>query len=176
MSASILVTYATRYGSTQEVADAVAAALREGGLGVDVQPVRAVRTLEGYGVVVLGAPLYIGRWQKGTHSFLARHRKALRQQPVAIFTLGPIREDEKQWRMVRAQLEKELAKHPWLSPLAVELFGGKYDPAMLRFPDNVIATSPGTPLYQTPASDLRDWAAIRAWAGGLAQTLAPRPS
>lgn len=59
MSASILVTYATRYGSTQEVAEAVAETLREAGLEVDVQPARKVRTLEGRRAVVLGAPLYM---------------------------------------------------------------------------------------------------------------------
>ena len=45
MSPSVLVGYATRYGSTQEVAEAIAAVLREGGLEVDLQPLRTVRTL-----------------------------------------------------------------------------------------------------------------------------------
>ena len=45
MSASVLVAYATRYGSTQEVAEAVAATLRERGLEVDVQPMRKVSGL-----------------------------------------------------------------------------------------------------------------------------------
>src|SRR5439155_16364683 len=54
MSASVLVGYATRYGSTQEVAEAVAATLRERGLEVDIQPMREVRTLERYRAIVLG--------------------------------------------------------------------------------------------------------------------------
>lgn len=37
MSVSVLVGYETRYGSTQEVAEAVAARLRECGLEVDIQ-------------------------------------------------------------------------------------------------------------------------------------------
>ena len=57
MSASVLVAYATRYGSTQEVAEAVAATLRERGLEVDIQPMREVRALDQYRAVVLGAPL-----------------------------------------------------------------------------------------------------------------------
>jgi menaquinone-dependent protoporphyrinogen oxidase len=43
MSASVLVGYATRYGSTREVAEAIAAALREHGLEVDFQPMQKVR-------------------------------------------------------------------------------------------------------------------------------------
>jgi menaquinone-dependent protoporphyrinogen oxidase len=53
--------------------------------------------------------------------------------------------------------------------VALELFGGKFDPATLRFPINLFAGS-------EPASDLRDWAAIRAWASNLAAKLeSPSP-
>jgi hypothetical protein len=44
---SVLVAYATRYGSTQEVAQTIAATLREAGLEVDVQPMREVKILNG---------------------------------------------------------------------------------------------------------------------------------
>jgi menaquinone-dependent protoporphyrinogen oxidase len=168
MSDSILVTYATRYGSTQEVAEQVAATLREGGFDVSLQPTWQVQTLEGYRAVVLGAPLYIGRWLKDVLRFLTRHQHALAKCPVAIFTLGPTSPAEGKWQDVRGQLDKELAKYPWLTPVAVELFGGKYDPAKLRFPDTLLAALPASLLHQVPASDLRDWGAIRAWASSLA--------
>ena len=64
MADSILMAYATRYGSTQEVADRIAATLRESGLTVDVQPVKQVQTLDGYRAVVVGAPLYMSDWLK----------------------------------------------------------------------------------------------------------------
>jgi menaquinone-dependent protoporphyrinogen oxidase len=88
MSTAVLVAYATRYGSTQEVAEAVAATLREGGLEVDLQPMREVGTLTGYSAVVLGAPLYMFRWHKDALRFLSRHRQALAGRPVAVFALG----------------------------------------------------------------------------------------
>jgi menaquinone-dependent protoporphyrinogen IX oxidase len=59
VSTSVLVGYATRYGSTQEVAEAVAATLRECGLAVDIRPMQEVRTLAGYSAVVLGASLLL---------------------------------------------------------------------------------------------------------------------
>ena len=55
MSTSVLVGTATRYRSTQEVAEAVAATLRECGLGIDIQPVREVRTLTGCMLPIGGA-------------------------------------------------------------------------------------------------------------------------
>jgi menaquinone-dependent protoporphyrinogen oxidase len=167
MSTSVLVAYATRYGSTQEVAEIAAATLREHRLVVDLQPMREVRTLKGYRAVVLGAPLYIGAWPKDALNFLTQHREALSKRPVTIFALGPTHDDENERKGSRAQLDKELEKFPWLTPVGVELFVGKYDPAKLHLPDRLLASLPASPLHHVPASDLRDWNAIRAWATDL---------
>jgi menaquinone-dependent protoporphyrinogen oxidase len=165
MSNSILVAYATRYGSTQQVAEAIATTLREAGLVVDLKPLREVRSLEAYRAVVLGAPLFMFHLHKDALDFLSRHRKAIANLPVAVFVLGPVHDphDDKEWQDSRLQLDKELAKFPWFSPLTIEIFGGKYDPTALRFPLKMFAGA-------EPASDIRDWAAIQAWA----QTLPPR--
>lgn len=112
MTSPVLVAYATRYGSTQEVAEAVAATLREGGLEADVRPMQEVRTLEGHRAVVLGAPLYMGHLHKDADTFLSRYREALAERPVAIFALGPLSNDREiplagtgpprdAWRQVR---------------------------------------------------------------------------
>jgi menaquinone-dependent protoporphyrinogen oxidase len=161
MPDSVLVAYATTYGSTREVAEAVAATLRERGLEVALQPMRDVRTLAGYSAVVLGAPLYMFHWHKDARRFLARHRQALAGLPVAIFALGPVSAgDEQEWQSAREQLDKELAKFPWLQPIAVEILGGKLEPTTVRFPASLF-------MRHIPASDLRDWTAIRAWASNL---------
>ena len=77
MSASLLVTYATRSGSTQEVAETIAATLREGGLAVTCQPISKVQSLDSCTALVLGAPLYMFRWHKDAKRFLSRHQQAL---------------------------------------------------------------------------------------------------
>ncbi|WP_255334351.1 flavodoxin domain-containing protein [Methanosarcina sp. KYL-1] len=173
MQIKVLVAYASRYGSTQEVAEAIAITLRENGLVVDLEPMREVKVLEGYTAVVMGAPLYMLHWHKDARGFLSRHREALRDRPVAIFALGPFHDEEEDWKEAREQLDEELAKFPWLTPIAIEIFGGKFDPAKLRFPDNLIAILPASPLRKMPASDIRDWTAIRAWANDLAMQLQP---
>lgn len=165
MPASVLIAYATNYGSTQEVAEAVAATLREGGLEVTVQPARQVRSLGGYGAVVLGAPLYMFRWHKDARRFLARHQKALAGRSVAVFAVGPaFKGDEEEFRGARDQLDKALAEFPWLEPAERVVFGGKFDPAGLRFPYKLM-------IGKLPALDLRDWPAIRAWAAALPETM-----
>ena len=162
MAGSVLVAYATRSGSTKEVAEAVAATLREHNLEVDVQPMKAVSSLTGYRRVVLGAPLIMGRWHKDARRFVSRHKAALEECPVAIFALGPVHNEEKEWQGAHAQLDKALARFPWFKPVAIELFGGRFDLALLGFPWNFL---PG--LKKIPSSDIRDWAAVRAWASNL---------
>jgi menaquinone-dependent protoporphyrinogen IX oxidase len=81
LSVSVLVTYATRYGSTQEVAEAVADTLRLHGLVVDVAHMTDVLSLEGYDAVVLGAAIYMFRLHKDARHFLARHGHALTGAP-----------------------------------------------------------------------------------------------
>ena len=170
METKVLVAYASSYGSTQEIAEVISETLRGQGLTVDLQPIGKVRILEGYSAVVLGAPLYMFHWHKDALRFLSQHRKILSDNlPIAIFAGGPFdKGDENAWQEVRALFDRELSKFPWLTPLSVEIVGGKFDPAKLRFPYNLIPA-----LKKMPASDLRDWVAIRAWASSLAAQLLP---
>ena len=170
MKTKVLVAYASSYGSTQEIAEVISETLRSQGLAVDCEPIRNVRKLEGYGAIVLGAPLYMFHWHKDARRFLSQHRKILADNlPVAIFAGGPFgKGDGNEWQEVRTLFDRELAKFPWLTPISVEIVGGKFDPTKLRFPYNLIPV-----LKKMPASDLRDWVAIRAWANSLAAQLLP---
>ncbi len=155
---TVLVAYASRYGSTQEVAEAITTSLREAGIEVDLQPMQAVQRLDSYDAIVLGAALYNARWHADAHQFLTKHQAMLRQRPVAIFSLGPLGTGDAAMRSSRRQLDKELAKYLWLKPVALDVFAGKYDP-----------TKPGLGSFYrlVPARDYRDWEAIRAWAKAL---------
>ena len=166
MPGSILVGYATRSGSTREIAQAIGETLRAGRREVDVRPLKEVRSLEGYQSVVLGAPFFMFRWHKDAVGFLSRHKGALATRPTAVFALGPFHDEEKEWNDVRGQLARELTRYPWFSPIASEVFGGKFDPAGLGFPWSMIPA-----LKRMPPTDIRDWAAIRKWAQKLSPLL-----
>ncbi|HEY6031864.1 MAG TPA: flavodoxin domain-containing protein [Gaiellaceae bacterium] len=157
----ILIAYATKHGSTREVAEAVAGTLREEGLEVEVKPAAEARALEAYDGVVLGGALYMGRLHKDAKRFLSRHRGALAALPVAVFAMGPRTLEEQEVAESRAQLDRALADVPELEPVAVTIFGGVLDPAAQHFPFN-----------RMPAADARDWDAIRLWARELARSLA----
>ncbi|HVN62719.1 MAG TPA: flavodoxin domain-containing protein [Gaiellaceae bacterium] len=156
MTTDFLVAYATKHGTTQEVAETVTEELKALGLEVELRRLRKVRDLDGYRAVVIGAPLYAGRWQKDARRFLKRHGKALAEHPVAVFALGPLKLTEEDIAGSRKQLDRALALAPELRPATVEVFGGAIDPTKLRFP-----------FSRMEAADARDWDAIRAWARSL---------
>src|SRR3954464_4596052 len=110
MTSTILITYATRYGSTQEVAEAIADRLRERGLEAELKPTFEVSTLEPYRMIVLGGPIYMDRWHPAARRFLKQHYTALQEKPTAIFALGPIHQTPEEWQDARAQLDRALEK------------------------------------------------------------------
>jgi len=160
MSALVLVAYASRRGSTREVAERVALVLRERGLRAQLVPAAEVDELSGYDGVVLGAALYVGRLHPDARRFLTRHREALANTRLAVFAMGPRTLEPAEVEESRAQLERALTRVPELEPISTAIFGGVVDPAKLHFP-----------LNRMPASDARDWVAIRSWAEELAGKL-----
>jgi menaquinone-dependent protoporphyrinogen oxidase len=163
MAMQILVAYATRAGSTAEVAEVIGEVLRGTGALVDVQRLPFSGKLAEYDAVVLGAPLYMYKWHKDAKRFLRRNKEVLKALPVAVFALGPFNDVEKEWNDVRAQLDNALVEFPWLRLAATKIFGGKYDPTKLTFPYSLIPAKKNIPV-----TDIRDWDDIRGWAAGLA--------
>lgn len=155
----ILVTYASKYGSTREVAEAIAKYMETKDYSLSVLPLGKVRSLSGIDAVIMGAPFYMFRWHKDAILFLARFAEKLPKIPTAVFALGPFHDVESEWLEIGSQLDKELARFPWFHPVEAKLFGGKFDPVSLTFPFNLIPA-----LKEMPASDIRDWAAIDTWA------------
>jgi menaquinone-dependent protoporphyrinogen oxidase len=168
MSEKILVTFATKYGATQGVAEAIANELRAKGHFVDVVPAREVKSLAGYMAVVLGSPLYIGSILGDASKFLNRYKEALTHIPTAFFVLGPLYGFPKEMTDVQVQLDGVLNKLSWFKPAEVKIFTGAMDLEKFRFPDSLLKMMPANKdnsLFKT--YDGRDWEAIRAWSDSL---------
>jgi menaquinone-dependent protoporphyrinogen oxidase len=161
MPAPVLIAYATKHGSTQEVAEAIAKTLDSRGFEVHVMPAREVRDVEPYRAVVVGGALYMGRWHRDALRLLRRHADALERRPLAFFAMGPKSVEAAEIETARRELEHSLGSVQHLSPVAITVFGGVIDPGELHFPFNRMA-----------AVDARDWQAIETWAHELATRFA----
>jgi menaquinone-dependent protoporphyrinogen oxidase len=164
---TVLVAYASKRGSTAEIAETVAATLRREGLGVCLEPAADVKSLEGYDAVVLGSAVYMRRWRGDARYFLKKHRKALRQIPFWVFSSGPVgdpTDDNPEW-VEPPQLAEKVEE---LGGRGHVVFGGRLPAEPRGMMEKAMVE--GVPKE---FRDRRDWGQIRAWAKQVAGDLAP---
>jgi len=164
MKQSILVTYATNYGSTQEVAEVIAETLREEGHLVDVLPVTAVSSLDDYSAIILGSAVNYGKWLPDAIEFVQANTEALKRMPVALFCVHiQNTANDAQSRQKRHAYLDEV--RPLLSPIAEGYFAGKFD----RNGSKLLL--PNWMSFFIPPIDLRKWNKVRAWAVDVSKML-----
>ena len=159
----ILVTTATKMGSTAEIGDAIAERLRRVGLPVDTAPAGEVRSLAPYRAVVLGSATYMTRWRREAGAFLRRFRRQLAGRDVWLFQSGPLDHSAEQKTY---PLPRKVES--WIGDLRFRghaTFGGRIDPDRAR---GAIASSM---VKRGQGQDLRDFEVIRVWADTIAHEL-----
>jgi|WetSurMetagenome_2_1015567.scaffolds.fasta_scaffold02786_9 menaquinone-dependent protoporphyrinogen oxidase len=161
MTARILVAYATRNGSTAEIALAVAKELENAGAAVTVSDMKTITSVADYTAVVIGAPLYMGNLVKEVKQFVGRHKESLQKRPIAVFAVGIAPKSPDPGAVGQATAALHVAIDP-LQPVASIIFAGKVDTKKLSFIQRKM-----TELAKSPVGDFRDWAAIAAWAREL---------
>ena len=165
MNNGILIAYATKCGSTGEVAQVIAKSLGEKGATVDVRPVKSVTSLDGYQAVVIGSAIRMGKWLPEAVAFVRQHQSRLGQIPTAFFTVHMLNvaDDPKS----QAAREAYVAPvHQLLTPSAEAFFAGKIELARMNLFDRLISKA-----MKAADQDLRDWNKIRTWAEGYYPTL-----
>ena len=86
---NVLVAYASRMGSTREIAATIGEELSGHGFRVDLRAASSARDAVEYDAVVLGSALYLSRWDKSAVGYLKRQRLALAVRPTWLFQSGP---------------------------------------------------------------------------------------
>lgn len=167
----ILVTYASRLGSTAGVAEAIGKTLAESGAQVDVLPMQAVNDLSAYQAVVAGSAIRDRQWLPEAVDFVRAHRTELNRMPFAAFlvcmTLAmPNAEKYHQGVSDWLQPVRALAK-----PVSEGLFAGVLDINKISSWRDRLGFRISVAFGVWKEGDHRDWTAIRLWAGRLPAVL-----
>ena len=167
MNGKILVTYASRAGSTAEIADAIGRALLESGAQVDVIAMQAVKDLSEYRAVVAGSAIRSSKWLPEAFQFVQVHRQELAQRPFAMFTVSIT------LAMSSSQQYREVVEK-WVQPVRFQVkpVSSGFFPGVLNFSKlswnwDSLMLRLAVILGVFPRDDRRDWNAIHAWAESL---------
>jgi menaquinone-dependent protoporphyrinogen oxidase len=163
----ILVTYASHFGATAGVAQAIGKTLTECGAQVDIFPMPEVKALSPYRAVVAGSAINAGAWLPDAWRFIKTDQAELNSKPFAAFlvcmTLA-MKNGEQYRSNIATWMEpvRSLAK-----PVSEGLFAGALDIKKIPpFSDRLkFRLSVLFGVWQE--GDHRDWIAIRTWSESI---------
>ncbi|MCJ7712247.1 MAG: flavodoxin domain-containing protein [Chloroflexi bacterium] len=161
MTTRVLVAYASKMGSTAEIAERIAATLRVAGLEATAESARDVTDVTAYDAVILGSALYAAHWQRDANRFVSRHGATLKGRPVWLFSSGPLDRRLAAEDLPIAPQAAEVTA--MLEPRGHRTFGGRLDADAPGVDPQILATH--------PIGDFRDWAVIDDWAASIAAEL-----
>jgi menaquinone-dependent protoporphyrinogen oxidase len=164
MNKKFLVTYASRFGSTEGVAQAIGKTLSENGINVDVLPMREVKDLSAYQGVVAGSAINAGAWLPEAMQFMQTHRAELARKPFAAFLVC----------MTLTMKNGEQYRHhvtTWLDPVRMlvkpiseGLFAGGLNISRIPSFGDRLKFKMSVLFGVWKEGDHRDWNAIQKWA------------
>jgi menaquinone-dependent protoporphyrinogen oxidase len=163
----VLIAYASKYGSTAQIAENIALRLKKAGLMPVVRDVKEINSFAGYTAVVAGSAVYAGSWLKEAADFLEKFQEDLTRLPVWLFSAGPTGKGDPVEQMKGWRFPESL--NPLVDtilPRDIAFFHGVLDMSRLRLAEKLIVYA-----LKAPAGDFRDWEMINRWADQIAHSL-----
>ena len=158
----VLVSVASRHGSTAEIADRIGEVLKAAGIDADVRPPDQVASVAYYDGVILGSGVYAGRWLGPAKQLAERESADLKSRPVWLFSSGPVGDPAKP---AADPVDVDLVRK-WTDAIDHRVFPGKLDRQELGFGERAIVLA-----VHAAEGDFRPWDDVTAWAEGIVRTL-----
>jgi menaquinone-dependent protoporphyrinogen oxidase len=163
----VLVGYASRFGSTRDIANRIAGAVRTNGSDVDLRSVDEISDIDHYDAVVFGSGVYDGSWTPEATALIRRYAAVLARKPMWLFSVGSFGDRHPIVGGLIKKEPKEISEfEQTLHPRDYRVFAGVID--LDRWP------AWGRLLFKAlggHAGDNRQWRDIDAWAEKIAQEL-----
>jgi menaquinone-dependent protoporphyrinogen oxidase len=168
---SVLVTAASRHGSTEQIAEEIGHELASQGIHAEVVAPEAVTDVSRYDAVVIGSAVYAGHWLQPAMDLVGRSQRDLTARPVWLFTSGPVGQASGKLAQAMGTDPVELPElRAATCPRAHKIFAGRLDPKGLPLMQRASVR-----LFRGVIGDFRDWSEIRQWADEIARQLQADP-
>jgi menaquinone-dependent protoporphyrinogen IX oxidase len=121
-----LITYTSRYGTSTKIAYAIAESLKNKGVDLDIHPMIEVTDLSDYSTIILGGPIYFGKWYEEVEEFLIAHQEKLKKLKVYYYVVSmTMSEDTPENRSKTIGfIQPVLDRFSDIKPLDIGLFAG----------------------------------------------------
>jgi menaquinone-dependent protoporphyrinogen oxidase len=162
----VLVSAASRHGSTVEVAATIGAALGVAGHEVYILAPEEIHGFDGYDAAVIGSAVYVGHWIEPARELVERHKVALTRIPVWLFSSGPVGDPPRP------------LEDPVDAPALAALIGARGHRSFAGLVDRRklgIAERAMVAAVRVSEGDYRPWEGIEAWGLEIAAALAAEP-
>lgn len=159
--AEILVAYATKSGSTKEIAEAIAERIRSASHEVTVRDAAQVRSIDPYQAVVVGSALFAGRWHRDAVKLLKHNVGLLAGRAVWLFQSGPL--DAEPGPQPVPRFIREIAAR--IGADEPVTFGGRLTP------ETAVGFIAKKMARGDMAGDFRNWEEIDRWARMITEKL-----
>jgi menaquinone-dependent protoporphyrinogen oxidase len=159
---NILVTFASRHGSTRAIAETIAAELEARGHHTVYLEISNVETLDGFDAVVAGSGVYLGRWRAPAPAFHAPLHLDRATPPTSRLS------SRANGEQAAAEPQDVTARRDQIRLVEHRSFAGSLELASLGLGERLMSRIVGS-----AEGDFRDWGEIRAWARDIANALAP---
>lgn len=158
MEKRVLIAYATKAGSTAEVAARIGEILSNRKISVEVLPVAKTGDISVYSAIVLGSAIRMGRILPEAQEFLEIHQAILNEKPFSAFVvcMALIKDSPETRQKVNAYLDPLRAL---VKPASEGLFAGVCNPSKVSLVDRLLISA-----KKMPQGDFRQWDQITAWA------------
>ena len=163
----VLVVYSTKSGCTEGVAKRIGAALAcKPDASVEVVPAEEAPAAEDYDAVVVGSGIRVGQWHETARTWVSDNAAALRQVPVAFYTVGLMITNGAEKLPEVAAYAAPVAEAAGITPIDTGLFAGWNQPGSFPLVERLVLKA-----MKAPVGDFRDWDAIDSWAEKVAPRL-----
>ncbi len=158
-----LIGYVSKTGTTQEIAEKIAAKFMEHEIKVDVLSLENIENTDQYAGIILGSPINAMKLLPELNSFIESNEN-IKKKSVGIFVVSYIfGNGRKIWNNF---IQKDINRvKSQLAPKTIAVFGGRLDKKMPGFVNFLFGLSKDLPL------DNKNWNHIDEWANELVDVI-----
>ena len=156
MAEKILIAYESATGTTKEIASIMTDKFEASGRMVTMLPINQIRDVDGFDLIVIGAPINGMQYVPAGKSFIKDHEDTLADSQVHVFYTSYLIKAGRTFWKKKIHRGMEKLTEP-IKPTGVVGFGGRVDQPFPKVARWIFGVAPNTPADVTDFDEVRSF-------------------